>query len=321
MRNTHQHTYPSHSSRRKSRCPFHFPFITLICAGTLNASADFTPYAVIIERAIFGRPPVRVDKPAAAVDAAEQRAAEALARKITMCAVNRTPSGYTAVGLIDNETKPPRNFYLNVGDTDGGLTILAADYDAETAVIEKDGVTITLQLGKGLIGIGTESAAELLAAAAPPPSGSTNPNRPFSQLVPLLPGGDTVPIPSEPPMPPMLVEEPLELRPDGRPRVPEGIRRAHQERRAHIAAGGTEASYMEMLKERRENQERQRREELQKQRKEVLELAEQAGIEAAALREREINLQRIEQGMAPLSPIQLTAEEEDYLIEKGALAP
>ncbi len=68
-----------------------------------------------------------------------------------MCAVNRTPSGNTAVGFIDNDAKPPRNIYLNVGESADGYRIVAADYDEETATIEKDGVTVTLKLGKGLV--------------------------------------------------------------------------------------------------------------------------------------------------------------------------
>ena len=72
-----------------------------------------------------------------------------MAKRLTMCAVNRTPSGNVAVGFIDNEAKPPRNIYLNVCESADGYRIVSADYDAETATIEKEGLTITLKLGKG----------------------------------------------------------------------------------------------------------------------------------------------------------------------------
>ncbi len=124
------------------------------------AAADFAPYQVILDREIFGRPPPAPVAPPAAASAPD-RAVELLAKKITMCAVNRTPSGNTAIGFIDNDAKPPRNIYLNVGESSDGYRIVAADYDEETATIEKDGVTVTLKLGKGLV--------TAPVAAAPPP--------------------------------------------------------------------------------------------------------------------------------------------------------
>lgn len=113
--------------------------------------ADFEPYQAIIDREIFGKRVVPSVASPLAAEAIDQKLAEKLAKRLTMCAVNRTPSGNTAVGFIDNEVKPPRNIYLNVGESTDGYHILAADYDAETATIEKDGVTVTLQLGKGLV--------------------------------------------------------------------------------------------------------------------------------------------------------------------------
>ena len=81
-----------------------------------------------------------------------------------MCAVNRTPSGNVAVGFIDNEVKPPRNIYLNVGESADGYTIIEADYSGETATIEKEGVTITLKLGQGLVNVGAPVPAPVAVA-------------------------------------------------------------------------------------------------------------------------------------------------------------
>ena len=114
----------------------------------------FSHYAVILERKPFGD----MAKPeAAAVPEPDQAAIEqakeeqALARQIDMVAVNRTPRGKVAVGFIDKNTKPPRNYYLNVGESSGGFTVVEADFTEETATIEKDGVSIALKLGKGMI--------------------------------------------------------------------------------------------------------------------------------------------------------------------------
>jgi hypothetical protein len=162
-------------------------------ASVVPPPDSFAPYQVIIDRAIFGKPPPAKVAPAPApVPDLTQKQAEALAKKITLCAVNRTPSDNTAVGLIDNDAKPPRNLYLNVGDTVDGYTILAADCDAETATIEKDGVVISLKLGKGLIVTAAAPAAAGVALAAASGRGSGN-------------DPDTAPTPADqPPREPVL---------------------------------------------------------------------------------------------------------------------
>ena len=92
------------------------------------------------------------------VDAAAEKEAarqkieqEKLARKINMSAVNITPQGETAIGFTDLSQKPPVSYYLVVGDESGGWKVNSANYKEETAEIEKDGVTIELKLGKGLV--------------------------------------------------------------------------------------------------------------------------------------------------------------------------
>ena len=83
-----------------------------------------------------------------------------------MVAVNKTPAGRTAVGFIDKSEKPERNYYINVGETVNGFTVVEASYEDETATLRKDDIRITLQLGKGLVK-GGESAAPPAAVAAP----------------------------------------------------------------------------------------------------------------------------------------------------------
>lgn len=145
----------------------------------------FEPYQIIIDREIFGRraAPVVTAPPAAAI--IEQRQAELLAKRLTMCAVNRTPSGNIAVGFIDNEAKPPRNIYLNVGESADGYRIVAADYDAETATIEKENVTITLKLGQGLIAVpSVPGPASRPPRLTPPAAGVRPPTSPRAAAAP-----------------------------------------------------------------------------------------------------------------------------------------
>ncbi len=124
--------------------------------GEAYTPPPFGHYQPILDRMPFGAPPA--DFNAAAVDPstlkneaqviAEQ---QTLAKKINMSAVNVTPDGQTAIGFTDLSQNPPVNYYLLVGTVAGGWTVVSADYDDETATIEKDGVTITLKLGKGLV--------------------------------------------------------------------------------------------------------------------------------------------------------------------------
>ena len=127
----------------------------------------FSRYEIIISRKPFGTPPPVAAKPAA-VDPAEAKQAQEeqkLARQINMVAVNKTPSGKTAVGFIDKSSKPERNYYINVGETVNGFTVVEASYEDETATLSKDDITITLKLGQGLV------KSDTPAAPTPPAGG------------------------------------------------------------------------------------------------------------------------------------------------------
>jgi hypothetical protein len=285
-----------------------FAFFATACLALADNADDgilppFSHYAVILERKPFGdlsKPtaPEPVPQPdQAAIEQAKEE--QALARQVDMVAVNRTPRGKIAVGFIDKGAKPPRNYYLNVGESSGGFTVVEADFVEETATIEKDGVSILLKLGKGMIpkkeaGEGTETASAAPTASTASPLHSSNPSPPhhFS------------PQERQPPMRPM---------------------RAGIVRRGSIGAGGTTnapGSYLETLRRRQANRDAQvsqNAEEIAKLREEIAQAA-QTSKDAAAKREREINLELISRGYAPISKIELTPEEDAELVRKGALA-
>ncbi len=280
-----------------------FTFLATVCLPLAGIAANgvlppFSHYAVILDRKPFGD----MSKPAApeAVPQPDQAAIEqakeeqALARQVDMVAVNRTPRGKIAVGFIDKGAKPPRNYYLNVGESSGGFTVVEADFVEETATIEKEGVSISLKLGKGMIpkkdaGEGAETAATTPAPPVQPPPLSTlhSPN-------------------------PSHLQPPRQMRP--------GL-----VRRGPIGAGGVTnapGSYLDALRRRQANraaQATQNAEEIAKLREEVAKAA-QTSKEEAAKRERAINLELISRGQEPLSPIELTPEEDAELVRKGALA-
>ena len=282
-----------------------FPIIGLLLAAAAGvAAADegaagflppFSHYSVILDRKPFGElaKPEAVAVPQPDQEAIEQAKEEqALARQIDMVAVNRTPRGKVAVGFIDKNAKPPHNYYLNVGESGGGFTVLEADYEEETATIEKEGVSIVLKLGKGLIPKkdGSESTGASTAVSEPTP-------------VVVAP-----PPPSQPP-------------PSARPSLRPGI-----VRRGVPGAGGVTnaaaGSYLANLRRRQANraaQANQNAEEIAKLREEIAQAA-QTSKEEASKRERAINLELISRGQEPLSPIELTPEEDAELVRKGVLA-
>jgi len=160
-----------------------------------TATATFENYQAILDRMPFGAAPQSgigadsntAESRAQALSKAEQKK---LAAKIKMSCVNITPDGSIAVGFTDLSLSPPRNCYLRIGAAAHGWTVLDADYDEEWATIEKEGVTITVKLGRGLIG----GESENLAAQTADNQKQQQPTEP-----------ETPQEPAEPP-PPMIVQ-------------------------------------------------------------------------------------------------------------------
>ena len=133
----------------------------------------FTPppfghYQPILDRMPFGSLPsdfnaVPVDPSTLKNEAQVKADQQTLAKKINMSAVNITPDGRTAIGFTDLSQTPPINHYLLVGASADGWTVVSANYDEDAATIEKDGVVITLKLGKGLVDPATLPAQAVAA--------------------------------------------------------------------------------------------------------------------------------------------------------------
>jgi hypothetical protein len=138
--------------------------LTLLTVATVQAISEgfktpetpaFSRYEGILNRMPFGAAPppqaaagTLTDARTTAQDLKDQ---QLLARQINMSCVNITPSGIAAVGFTDMAEKPPANYYLLVGDDANGWTVKSADYEEEWAELEKEGTTIFVKLGQGLM--------------------------------------------------------------------------------------------------------------------------------------------------------------------------
>ncbi len=134
-----------------------------VCIPVLGyaTSEAYTPppfghYQPILDRMPFGAmsAPVNaalVDPETLKNEAQVKAEQQTLAKKVNMSAVNVTPDGQTAIGFTDLSQTPPVNLYLLVGSVASGWTVKTADYDTETATLEKEGISITLKLGQGLV--------------------------------------------------------------------------------------------------------------------------------------------------------------------------
>jgi hypothetical protein len=147
------------------------------CAEAVETSIyspqPFEYYQPILERMPFGELPSDLGQQQVDPDAAKEEARlkveqQKLARQINMSAVNVTPQGKTAVGFTDLSSKPPANYYLIEGSEANGWKLISADYNEEVALLEKDGVSIELKLGKGLVSSVADKAAKPAAKTARP---------------------------------------------------------------------------------------------------------------------------------------------------------
>lgn len=99
---------------------------------------DFSRYQSILDRKPFGQPraAAALTQPAAAPAPPEPP----FTRDLRLCALVEDEVG-VKVGFIDISAKPvPRSWFLRVGDsTEDGITVEAADFDREGALLVKEG--------------------------------------------------------------------------------------------------------------------------------------------------------------------------------------
>ncbi len=251
----------------------------------------FEYYEVIITRQPFGAlsaaKGIAVEPP----DADEMRQAQEeqkLARQIHMVAVNRTPAGRIAVGFVDKAAKPEKHYYLNVGESADGFTVVEASFQDESATLTKEEVTITLKLGQGLVS-GGAPAAEL-------PRGAGR-----QAALPVAIAARSPALPTPPVRPPVTAPAVV-------PSTPPAAARA-------VSA----ESFRERLTRQRAEREAAEAARQQRAALDVEAAAQKITKEELEKQTREINLNLIRQGMRPISPITLTPEEDAEMVRLGVL--
>lgn len=266
----------------------------LAAAPALRAQSllPLPSYGVITARRPFGDlsklgpkkgAPTPEEAAAAQAEAQQAKDRQQLARQIDLVAVNITLRGTVSVGFIDKGAKPPRSLYLGIGESESGFKVEAADFAEETATISKDGVSVTLKLGSGLVAA-TETPADGASEAA-------------SESASEKDGDGARPAALRTARPAAAIRRPAGPGLGYRSNVLD-------RRRAENAARAEEA--------------RQRMEETAEIARKA---AGEAADEAAARREHDMNFRMLLEGKEPASEIKLTEEEEAELVRRGLLPP
>jgi len=123
--------------------------ITLAVSTACGAVVqDFARYEVILERRPFG------EAPSESEHAEEMHAAvpvgPSFVDSLSMCAIT-AGGGAMRVGFVDTKAKPPRTYFLFVGESEDGIEVVEVDYEAETALLRKGGEERILRMA-GSIG-------------------------------------------------------------------------------------------------------------------------------------------------------------------------
>lgn len=133
-------------------------FLVLFAMAALTATAErpaFERYQSIVDRQMFGQPPVGFDPTKMPSEVTKSKSdteltkeQEQVKKAIRFSVINVTPGGETVVGFSDNgDPKNALHYYLKVGESQNGWTVKAADPESATMTIEKEGVEVTLKLG------------------------------------------------------------------------------------------------------------------------------------------------------------------------------
>ena len=269
-------------------------------------------YQVILDRMPFGRAPIAaaVDPATQAKTAEDAKKQDQLAKQIRLCAVIRVDDGIAA-GFIDSADKPPRQYFLKTGQTEGVYTLVSASIEKEEATIEREGVALVFNL---------EGARLPGEKDLPRAAGTSETPVPSPRIAPPLPAPTTatadgatasrVTAIPRPPLPSNLFDPNA---PERWP-IPRNVKAIDRV----LASGITTDSYVERLKQRREELVKEQAAQDAAQQQKVDAAAEDRAAEMFMGLMRRRNMDMIRSGQGSLG-IPLTAEEDAQLVSEGVL--
>ncbi len=142
-----------------------FLIVLAVPAVVSGAGENSLPeeYQAIIDRKPFGEEPENFDPTLPPQQAKEQqRAASAvqnrsqeeqrIASAVRVSVLNVTPRGDIFVGFTDSSANPPVNYFMRVGETNTGWTVVSADPASQAVILSKNGMDVALSLGAGTSG-------------------------------------------------------------------------------------------------------------------------------------------------------------------------
>lgn len=97
------------------------------------SAADFPRYETILTRKPFGEVPLQVD-PSATQSTQPQQ--PPFVKELRMCAITESDLGIR-VGFVNIKSKPSKNYFLYVGESEDGIELVDADYEMEAALLRK----------------------------------------------------------------------------------------------------------------------------------------------------------------------------------------
>lgn len=122
--------------------------LAFLRAGEMFAAVvdkSFGDYNVILERKPFGEYIEPVPDAGQTNEQPESEAVVEFRKYITMCAITDSARG-VRVGLRSTKENPPKTYFLYVGDVDGSVELLDADYRQGMAFFSVDGQEMELTL-------------------------------------------------------------------------------------------------------------------------------------------------------------------------------
>lgn len=165
--------------------PFSALFLQCVLTAGLAPKADYQP---IIDAKPFGDMAAETAADAAS-QTEQQRQKEEIARKFRMCGITDLPDGTRKIAFLDETSGQAASYLLAIGETQNGFTLVSADYVREYATLTKDGLTLTLGLGKGLIDAPPDDASEVPAPERAAPVPGDTPVAPLTVPAVAVPKG------------------------------------------------------------------------------------------------------------------------------------